>query len=71
MADAKALCTHPSIRFEPKTGSYRIFCNDCQRKWTATLGDGDEPCYEAMFESFGVTETRQSPFYVRPAKPPR
>jgi hypothetical protein len=60
-------CTHESISFDPKSGTYYLTCSACTARWLA-VGPNDEPRYEAMFQGYGVNEERRSLFYVKPAQ---
>ena len=71
MASIKAKpCTHESISFDAKSGTYYIVCSTCPAKWMA-VAEHDLPRYEAMFQSYGVNEERRSPFYLKPLTPKR
>lgn len=64
---SKPACTHESLSFDAKTGTYYIHCNACPARWMA-VSDADQSRYEAMFQGYGPNEERRSLSYVKPAQ---
>lgn len=57
-------CKHENVRFDAPTGSFYVKCCHCEATWMAIDPVNDTPRYEAMRESYGLTEERRAPFYT-------
>jgi hypothetical protein len=57
-------CKHENIHFDAKSGSFYLRCAHCPASWMAIDPVDDSPRYEALRESYGLTEDRRAVFYT-------